>query len=255
MKIPEIRRTSIVLGISLAFLLYPSQSKANIEDSPLDWGSTQVNLLLHDRPQLQSIVTKGNKIWDWLTSAFGSTNEGIKIHWDASPLSDFGPYDAESHWLYDSNNVYVRAGRFHRNGSTIGSERLPEEILFSIVFELNNVKYRDENLKLRSLASEGRISREDYVRGIAKCEYLASQETGIFYRNIWTPFCVETDFNLNPHIWITARDVSFDQWLSQYPSNFFYPWKFYGKQYDIIREQRINPKELNGSSRNQTISG
>jgi len=227
--------TSLLI-ILLFYYLTESYIKAEDIDSPITWGSTQVSLLLHDRPQLQSIVIKGNKIWHWLTKAFNNSNEGIKIHWDSSSLTDFGPYYAECHWLDDSKNVYVRVERFYRNGPSAGLERLPEEVLFSIVFELNNVTHRDENLKIRGLAKEKKINRENFIRSIAKCEYLASQETGIFYREVWTPFCMETDFNLNPRIWVVARDTSFEKWLDQYPPDFFYPWQFYGKEYDIIQQ-------------------
>lgn len=230
----KIRLISLVA--SLLLFCHQSQSNAKINDldSSLDWGSDQVSLLLHDRPQLQSIVVKWNQVWNWLVNAFENTNEGIKIHWDASPVSSSGPYNAESLWIEENKNVYIRVRRFYENGS----ERTSEEVLFSVVFELNNVKYRDENLKARTLAREGKISRDEYSRTIAKYEYLASQETGIFYRNVWTPYCVKANFNLNPHIWIIARDISFKQWLDQYPPDSFYPWQFYGKQYDIIHQQR-----------------
>jgi hypothetical protein len=226
------------LLVTLTFLLFcahNSESKG-VEVAGPNWGTEQLTRLLHDRPELQSIVKTGNKISDWLVVAFGNRSQGITIHWDGGPLSSSAPFDGESQWLDNDKNVYVRVGRYYRTGSSVGLERRPEEILFSIVFELNNVKYRQENLKIRELARAGAITRNDYVVAIAKCEYQALQETGEFYRNVWTPFCVDAGFNSDPKIWITARDVTFDNWISQYPPDFYYPWRFYGAQYDEIRQ-------------------
>jgi len=69
-----------------------------------------------------------------------------------------------------------------------------------------------------------------------------------FYRNVWTPFCVDSDINLNPRFWFMYRDVSFDQWMNRYPPTSFYPWQFYGKQYDIIQQWKVDAEHVGNNA-------
>jgi hypothetical protein len=112
-----------LIGAFLALLLemtpcfgQPAQSSGQ----PTSMEEIQLNLLLHDRPQLQLVVQKGNPIWDWLQSAFRTTEPDNKILWDNNPVpnkvtagSVSTAYPDSEHKLYIkvAGAVFTKQGR------------------------------------------------------------------------------------------------------------------------------------------------
>ena len=226
----------------------------NPPTSPSDLGEAQLKLVLQDRPQLQPIVQKGSKIWDWLAAAFSNTSQGIQIYWDNRSTSSLFPASAESTLPDDQKAAYIRVDAVYKTGSSVGLQRSPEEILSSLVFELNNVSHWAENRDTTLLAESGKISREDYIRACAKPEYLAGHETADFYLKIWVPLSNEKHLSCTPRLWYAPNHIDFDEWLSHYSRSSWYPWQYYGDRYDWITAQREADSKLGQGDLNGAIA-
>ena len=213
----------------------PSTGK---QETTSNIGESQLELVLQDRPQLQPIVQKGSPLWNWLQAAFANTSEGIQIFWDNRPTHASDPASAESTFPDGKKAAYIRIDGIYKSGTSIGLARSPEEVLSNLVFELNNDKHWVENQGISQLAEAGRISRQDYIRSCAKTEYTAGRETADVYTTIWVPFCQSKALSFTPQLWHMPYPATFDEWLSQYAPDFWYPWKFYGDRYDWITAQR-----------------
>lgn len=208
------------------------------------WGESQLELVLHDRPQLQPIVQKGSALWNWLQAAFANTSEGVQIFWDNRPTHASDPASGESTFPDGKKAAYIRIDGIYKSGPSIGLERSPEEVLSNLVFELNNDKHWVENQGITQLAEAGSISRQDYIRACAKTEFTAAQETADFYRTIWLPFCQSKGLQSTPKLWGMPIEATFDESLSKYPPDFWYPWKYYGDRYDWLAAQREGDVKL-----------
>lgn len=207
-------------------------------------GQKQLSLVLKDRPQLQTAVQKGSPVWNWLVAAFSDKRAGIRIYWDNQPTSKNNPDRAESHFPDNTKSVYIRVDRIYKTGPSKGLSLSSEEILSGLVFELNNDKQWAENQEIAGLAEAGKITRQDYIVSCAKTEFSASQETAEFFKTIWLPFCQSEGLPFNPRLWGMPLESTFQQWLSRYPPNSWYPWQFYGQRYDLINAQREGDAKL-----------
>jgi hypothetical protein len=231
---------AFILVIIFFVLMAPMPGRSQPVQSPdknaqvASASEEQLNKFLVDRPQVQSIVKKGNPIWNWLRTAFENTKGGMEILWDNQSTSDFNPFGAESHFFRDTNIVYVRVDRCYKTGEFKGIEREPEEILVGIVFELMNVNNRSLCIEQNQLAETKRISKRDYVLSLAKSEYVTSKAVLKFYRETWVPFCQRQHIEYEPALWSFAQSNSFDSWLASFPADSGYPWRSYGKEYDQL---------------------
>jgi tetratricopeptide (TPR) repeat protein len=236
----------IIAAIQIQVSSCRGQSVQDIiqKDNRSSEGGKQLNLVLQDRPQLQSIVQKGNPVWNWLTVAFSDTGNGIRIYWNGEPTSENNPERSESTFPDNIKAAYIKVDKTYKAGPSKGLELSPEEILSGLVFELNNDKHWAENQEISRLAEAGQISRPDYIRSCAKTEFTASLETADFYRMIWLPFCQSKGLQFTPRLWGMPLESTFDQWLLRYPLYSWYPWRFYGNRYDWINAQREGDVKL-----------
>jgi len=223
------------------------------EDSSNE-GQKQLNFVLRDRPQLQSIVQKGSAISNWLIAAFSDTSTGIRIYWDNEPTSPNNPDRAESHFPDNTKSAYIRVDRVYKTGPSKGRNLSCEEVLSALVFELNNDKEWADNQRLSALVETGKIGREDYILSCAKTEFIASNETADFYKTMWVPFCQSNGLSFTPSLWGMPIESTFEKWLLRYPENSWYPWLFYGKRYDAVTAQREGDAKLGLENFNGAIS-
>jgi hypothetical protein len=247
-----ITRIVLVLAVLLmAFLveiapcLGQTAQATGQQESAASSVNSQLELVLHDRPQLQPIVQKGSPLCNWLQAAFANTSEGIQIFWDNRPTHASDPASAESTFPDGKKAAYIRVDGIYKSGTSIGLERSPEEVLSNLVFELNNDKHWVENQGISQRAEAGTISRQDYIRSCAKTEYTAGRETADVYTTIWVPFCQSKGLSFTPQLWHMPYPATFEEWLSMYPPGFWYPWKFYGDRYDWITAQREGDTKFN----------
>lgn len=195
--------------------------------------TSQVELLIQDRPQLRSILQEKNAVRAWLDDAFKNAPEGCTIRWDSRPTPDSNPSSAESSAYPNSEGIaFIRVDGIYKSGVFKGIDRPDEQVLSDVVFELNNVKLFHEKQQLIDHALAGDISRDEYIRGVAKLEYQAELETDQFFRTVWQPFCLSQHRACTPRYWHSPVPPTFEDWLARYPEGSVYPWQYYGKQYD-----------------------
>jgi TPR repeat protein len=218
-------------------------------------GEEQLDLVLRDRPQLQTVVQKGSPIWTWLKTAFEGANLGYQIEWrnDATGLRISGSSSISSAYADVNEKAYVEVDGINEEGPATGTERSAEEILSNLVFELNNVRHGPEKQKLDEQARAGTISHDDFIRACFREEYLADRETADFYHTIWVPFCKAKGLEPHPTPWHALIKNTWQENLATYPPEFWYPWHFYGDRYDRYaalrgsitpRNQPVNFKDL-----------
>ena len=238
----------ILILLETLILLAPCAVPAaelRVQDRPSDWGEAQLTLVVQDRPQLQPFVQKGNQIWNWLANAFASTPNGINIHWDNGPTSNFFPSGAECGTALNGKRFfYVRVDSAYKTKPADGGMRSGEDVLYCLVFELNNVRHSEEKEKIYNEAESGSIQRTDFIRSIAEIEYRALSETAAFYSDVWIPFCKTRGFHTDPSLWGMPVSTTFEKWLTKYSSTSWYPWQCYGNIFDWISAQREGDLKL-----------
>jgi len=197
------------------------------------YGRTQVALVLKDRPQLQSIVFEGNSIDEWLVRAFAAPDLDYHLKWQGTDTAPRVADHAESSSYPDANGFStIKVDSKNKDGPQAGQIRTSEEVLSNLVYELNNARNGREGGRLAAGALLGTISRDDYIIGRAHIEYKAALRTKDFYYNIWLPYSSGHAISPHPIFWNLDIPDSFEQHLARYPRTFWYPWGFFGNQYD-----------------------
>jgi hypothetical protein len=200
-----------------------------------EWGDQQVSQLLTDRPQLKSLIVKDGPAWKWLSVSFGNSDHAFRMRWDKASTTDYNPQTSESAAYPDRERLsYIRVDGTYKSGPRKGEARSGEEVLRDVVFELNNAAHGADGLLLTRLAVLRQISRANYIRDCAYIEFEAYNKTEEFYKQIWAPYCRGSDIFTRPNLWLSCNGLTFDQWIALYPSNYWYPWKYYGNRFDQI---------------------
>jgi TPR repeat protein len=229
---PGIVATTIMRPPSATPTVDPAD-QPSADTKALAYGREQVDRVLKDRPQLQSIVLKGNKIDEWLVTAFAAPRLDYKLVWQATSTTPDTADSAESSSYPDVHNCsYIKVDDTYKDGPRIRQTRSSEEVLSGLVFELFNVRYGYEESKITAQALLGTISRDDFILASADKEYLADTRTRDFYNKVWLPFCLQHGITPTPRLWYIDVAATFEENLARYPRTFWYPWYYFGKRYD-----------------------
>lgn len=223
------------LGILWGYAEERKSSEPVIQIS-LKHGEEQLDKFLKDRPVLQSMVRTGNPLWIWLRDRFGRSYDGIPVIWEDKPTAAFNPFGGECRFEIDK--TVIRINKYYTNGRFAGTEIPAEEMLISIVFELNNAKNRSDFIMINDMAAWGKMSKRDYALIAALDEYEASCATGKFYKEVYLPYCNSNNLKIVPILWSTYGIDNFDKWLESFPPESGYPWQSYGKQYDTVAPKK-----------------
>jgi hypothetical protein len=236
-----------IFSICLAAITLPINSRlialkggGGIPDlNQVNHGDVQVSTLVQDRPQLQDIIYRNNPIWKWLQNAFNYSNGGIKIYWDPGPTMKANTFGGETEFLQDSGICFIRVDRTYKEGDFIGVDKRAEEVLATLILELNNAQHRDENMKIWKMALEGKLTRNEFILACARLEFGSEQGVKQFLVGTWLPFCESRHIQSDYQIWWMSHPGTFDDMMKFYPPGSDYPWKIYGDQYDqIVQAQR-----------------
>ena len=231
----------VLLGF-FAIIILTVFSRGSTQADPSKQAEDQINKALVYCPQLQKIVWKGNPIWNWLTCAFNSPRLGFTIVFDTQPVSTEHA-NSESGFL-STQILYVRVNPRYSEGVHEGKERVAEEVLCNLVFELNNLRlFRDREI-VDHLARSGEMKREAYIYDCAQEEYFALKETADFYDKVWVAYCTQYKIHENPSVWYLPLDPTFDKWLAKYPKSSWYPWRLNGSRYDQENSGLAHPVTL-----------
>lgn len=126
----------------------------------------------------------------------------------------------------------------YRSGETTGQSIRFENLWVLLAYELNNVAGVLVLPRLLDAAAKGTIPRAEFIEMGARLEYTAIERTQQFYDAVWIPWARHRSFLVNSRLWTARFAPTFAEWLSRYPPDSEYPWKFYGRMYDEARTEK-----------------
>ena len=127
----------------------------------------------------------------------------------------------------------------YSSGPNKGQPRGFEELWAGAAFELHNINYARQFLRLHEEAAEGKLTKEQFVADIWKYEYLAAQRTRAFYVQVFLPWAEKQKLPTDPGLWFAAWWESAADTLAGFHDKTAYPWRPYARQYDWMTVHRL----------------
>jgi len=220
----------------------PSRTKEATEYSPLPAAITNtdslflppstpppaLNALVADHPEILTLIKRNDEIWKWLERRF--YNNGHPVLWSTDHPTKLAHYLSSHTYTKDGTPILMLAKQMP-DGSSIP----PEEVLALIVFELFNSGHRDEFINLDNEAHQKKVSRSDYIRGMARIEHKTTLELKDFYAEHWVHYAIKNHLPYDGNNWQMGASADFDQWLYFYAlMHEGYPDDIYGLYYDAL---------------------
>lgn len=212
-----------------AGVAYRPTSDATLADEALKHGRRQVEAMLRDRPNMNQYGQATDFLRQWAVRKFAGEDLGQIILWDSSsPLHS----DAENIAPTNGEPGAILVEGVYDSGPNKGCPRSFEELWAGAVFELYNINYAKEFVRLNDEADEGKVSKKDFVAGIVKYEVLAAQQTRAFYVQVYLPWAEKQKLPSEPSLWFADWWPDAAQVLEGFTDHASYPWRPYGRQHD-----------------------
>lgn len=215
---------------------YRPSSEAKLAEERLRHGRLQVERMLSDRPAMNQYGGETDFLRRWAERKFAGEDFGSPIDWDPTP-----PLHSDAEHLApdeDSNAAILIEGRYHA-GQNRGKQRSFEELWAGAVYELHNVAFAREFVRLHEKAEKGTITKEDFVGGILKHELSAAQQTRAFYLHVFLPWLAKKKLPTDPTLWFCEWWDSPESVLDSFTDKAAYPWRPYGREYDWFAVHRF----------------
>jgi hypothetical protein len=214
----------------LSILLIANIGKAAANPQYLidyDFGCSQVDAMMQDRPRMRQLVLKSDKVYSWVARQFGGAACGQKIYWNREKLAkpDKSEYVAENQFPTNERIGFIRVREVASNGKALTSD----ELWNSAIFELINISYGPKYFSLSKRAITQKLSKEQYISEATKLEYEASKRTIDVYYFLWLPSLKKN--GLVPKPWPSVP-ATYEDWIKRFKSKSGYPWDSWGKYYD-----------------------
>jgi tetratricopeptide (TPR) repeat protein len=192
-------------------------------------GRQQVEKMLKDRPAMAQYGEEAAFLREWAARKFAGEDFGELIDWDPSPPLHS---DAEHLAPEGDDHAAILVEADYASGPNRGSPRGFEELWAGAVFELHNVVYAREFVRLNDAAAEGTVSKKAFVAGIVQYELLAAQQTRAFYLRVFLPWAEKKTLPTDPKLWFcdwwdTPKNV-----LRSFTDKSAYPWRPYARTHD-----------------------
>ena len=154
--------------------------------------------MLHDRPAMAQFGEEAEFLRGWAARKFAGEDFAEPIDWDPSP-----PLHSDAEHLAPAGDAHaaILVEENYTEGPKAGKPRPFEELWAGAVYELYNVTYSREFVRLNDEADEGKVSKEAFVGGILKYELLAAQRTRAFYVNVFLPWAEKKKLPTDPALW------------------------------------------------------
>ena len=192
-------------------------------------GRRQVADMLHDRPAMAKYGDETNFLSDWAERKFAGEDFGEPIDWDPSPPLHS---DAEHLAPGDGENAAILVEADYSAGPKEGKPRQFEELWAGAIYELHNVNYAREFVRLNDEADEGKVSKEAFVAGILKYELQAAQRTRAFYIEVFLPWAEKKKLPTDPTLWFCDWWDTPGSVMKSFPDKSAYPWRPYARVHD-----------------------
>lgn len=208
---------------------YQPSVGARLSAEDLEFGQQQVAGMLRDRPAMARFGRQTAFLSEWAARKFAGEDFGARIEWDPSaPLHS----DAEHLAPTDELNAAILVAADYDSGPNRGQARSFEELWAGAVYELHNVGYAREYMRLNDEADAGKVSKEAFVAGILKYELQAAQQTRAFYVQVFLPWMAKKKLPTDPTIWFCDWWDTPASVLESFADKSAYPWHPYARMHD-----------------------
>ena len=222
-------KAAIELNLGDAGIQYKPSTDAKLPAGKLKHGRRQVDQMLRDRPAMAKYGKETDFLRRWAERKFAGEDFGSLIDWDPTPPL----YSDAEHLAPDEeNNAAILIEENYTEGPNRGKPRSFEEIWAGAVYELHNVAYAREFIRLHDEADEGKLSKEAFVAAILKLELLAAQRTRAFYVHQFLPLMEKKKLPTNPTLWFCEWWDTPESVLDSFTDRTAYPWHPYAREYD-----------------------
>lgn len=220
---------AVKLNPNDAGLQYQPSSDKRLSDDALRHGREQLDLMLNDRPAMAQFHPEADFLREWAVRKFAGEDLGSPIDWDDSePLHS----DAENLAPGGGQNAAILVAADYDSGPKRGQPRAFEELWAGAVYELHNVNYAKDFVRLNDEADEGKVSKQDFVDGILRRELLAAQQTRAFYLRVFLPWASKQKLPTDPTLWFCDWWDTPDDVLQNFSDKTVYPWRPYARTHD-----------------------
>ncbi|MBN1393799.1 MAG: tetratricopeptide repeat protein [Pirellulales bacterium] len=215
---------------------YRPSTDAKLSDAQLKHGRRQVERMLRDRPAMNQYGDEARFLVRWAERKYAGEDFGDPIDWDPTPPLHS---DAEHIAPEEDANAAVLIEEKYLQGPQRGEPRSFEELWAGAVFELHNVAFAREFIRLHEEADEGKLSKEQFVGGILRFELLAAQRTRAFYLTQFLPWAAKKKLPTDPTLWFCEWWDSPATVLDSFDDKSEYPWRPYAREYDWATVHRL----------------
>ncbi len=192
-------------------------------------GRRQLAAMLRDRPAMADHYDSTEFLRRWSMRRFAGEEFGQRIDWDSSsPLHSDAEHLAPAH----RQNAAILVAPFYVGGPNKGKPRSFEELWAGAVYELHNVSFALDFVRLHDEADQGKLSKEEFVAGIVRYELTAAQRTRAFYVQEYLPWAEREKQPTDPTLWFCNWWDSSQDVLKSFPDRGAYPWRPYARAHD-----------------------
>jgi hypothetical protein len=197
----------------------------------LAFGEQQMAKMVQDRPELTRYISKDDPIWQFCVRAFAGAAIGERIVWD-NTLPQGNGYRSENLGPYQGHAGFIRIRNNSDSGDDRGRPLSCEELWSCAVFEIENIRNHKAFMVLFYRALDGKLTREEWVRGCTRLEYNALQRTKGDFTKLWLPLVGMRFMTITKSFWGADIPDTYEGWISLYRDPNDYPWDVFGAYYD-----------------------
>ena len=200
-------------------------------------GAEQLRRVIRDRPALGRDLVESDPLWIATAYLFGGAGTDVRPVWspDLVEAPDFG---SMAHTHFDSPKApKISVAATQRvAGTPVGVAIDADRLWQALVFELHNsVMHGGEAESFAARTRSGAISREQFVRGIARAEFNAIRGTRLFYVDVYLPWVRARDRSSSLTVWHSFDVLTPEEYMGRLGDRGSYPWTPYSLDYDRIR--------------------
>jgi hypothetical protein len=238
------KNSLLIIGVSLAmtsscagvackepFAVRTNHARV-LGESDVAFGESQLEAMVRDRPKMEEFAKRGDPIWTWAAKQFAGEYTGTRYYWNGDPVYRWGHRSIAMHCVPSGKNAgYVTVCNSDEDGYTCS----PERMWAAVIFELFNIRYDGE---FRELVLKAKVlSKAEFIRGFAQCEYEALKQVGPFYKSVVEPNSSKSQRPVYEY-WHLELPPTFDQWFSKQKRSQHY-MDTYGQMFDDFVAGRI----------------
>jgi tetratricopeptide (TPR) repeat protein len=222
-------KAAIELNPDDAGLRYLPSAGTRLSADTLRHGGRQVTRMLHDRPAMAQLGPESEFFRGWAERKFAGEDLGTPIDWDPAPPQSS---DAEHLAPAGDEHAAILVAAVYQSGPRQGRPRTFEELWAGAIYELHNVTFAPEFVRLNREADEGKLSKRAFIAGILKYEIRAAQQTRGFYLRVFLPWAEKKKLSTDPTLWFCDWWDTPDEVLDSARDPAAYPWRPYSRTHD-----------------------